>query len=1004
MPRKSQKKRTQAMEIGEEELDGLVTSGSGYGRRDRGRRGKRGTAASSSSSKGGGLSSGWKAVLCIVTAISAILASGVVEVRLIKNESGGVVATKTNASTPPDGVGSTAAPAESQPTVAAAATTTAPTGPPPPAAASTTTAPVELPTVAPETPQGGDANPSPTPASEPANANANANGVPVAQATPPSDGAFWTYKSRAQPIADDERKRLEDEYGIWSWTDEPVRHKDNALFWTYKSRAQPIADDERKRLEDEYGTWSWTDEPTRHKDNALLEFYRKYDNRDFPWAELPSTAWQKDATYMGRYIEESKKLTMRSMEAILSEYGHGKKDAPDDSFEIRSGMFNVTFLADEAFMAMPGVPPGAAQGGWMTSKSWAGLKRRLLHALITEDSFVFAMGGHSAAAGHGNHYFQSYTLQVAWILEPIFARLGVKHQARNIANGGMGTGQNAMASAYLFGPDVDMLMWDSGMTERGERDPDLMARQAIIGGIKVPLLYSFPLGVLKKLNHFGECDVGTSGSGMSGVADAKTKEDLDNIAWAARYMKCASDINNAFCKPKEYNSTCWIPREDYTPTKPQDKYVGGRASWHPGFRAHQIRGRSIAFVILRALYEALGEWGAASNFQLDEEKWHVTTYYKHIREKVLGIAEENSPCYQMKGVGLGKLCNLPMKSRSDWSPRAYPNDSAMHHVMPKEQLEYRDAPVDIAYQPPDVHNPYLHPIPGAVDVLNIVSNGPAFRPIARTTYESFYDIPPMSLDKPMHKPGKGYMWYHPSGFCDGSLDSFCKREATNSCLLTQHNDSRSGVIGGPVSGWLLFQIPKVEHGYIVIKVESWHFKNEMTKTAGWKSINNENDERQMEESTNYLRSNANGNDNSNSNDGVGGDGDNEYFRAPHVRVNTNNAITEPIVGNDESFRAPPVRANTNNTMTEPIAVYDHESGRMLKRQPEPFCDQFRFDVSINGNVRTYNKTEFDKIHAVTQRVVEVITLLDDPSVTGDVNVAVQVRGCKQFQYSHIYWS
>jgi hypothetical protein len=40
-------------------------------------------------------------------------------------------------------------------------------------------------------------------------------------------------------------------------------------------------------------------------------------------------------------------------------------------------------------------------GGWTTKKSWEGLKRRLLHAVMTEDSFVFAMGGHSAAAGHG---------------------------------------------------------------------------------------------------------------------------------------------------------------------------------------------------------------------------------------------------------------------------------------------------------------------------------------------------------------------------------------------------------------------------------------------------------------------------------------------------------------------------------------------------------------------------------------------------------------------------
>jgi hypothetical protein len=33
--------------------------------------------------------------------------------------------------------------------------------------------------------------------------------------------------------------------------------------------------------------------------------------------------------------------------------------------------------------------------------------RRVLHAVMTEDTFT-VMGGHSAAAAHGNHFQQSY--------------------------------------------------------------------------------------------------------------------------------------------------------------------------------------------------------------------------------------------------------------------------------------------------------------------------------------------------------------------------------------------------------------------------------------------------------------------------------------------------------------------------------------------------------------------------------------------------------------------
>jgi hypothetical protein len=101
-------------------------------------------------------------------------------------------------------------------------------------------------------------------------------------------------------------------------------------------------------------------------------------------------------------------------------------------------------------------------GGCTTIESFENLKRRLLHAIMTEDIFVVAMSGHSAAAGHGNHFTQSYILQVQWILEGVFSRLGVRHQARNIGLGGLGTVQTGLATKQILGHDVDVLMWDAG--------------------------------------------------------------------------------------------------------------------------------------------------------------------------------------------------------------------------------------------------------------------------------------------------------------------------------------------------------------------------------------------------------------------------------------------------------------------------------------------------------------------------------------------------------------
>ena len=81
-----------------------------------------------------------------------------------------------------------------------------------------------------------------------------------------------------------------------------------------------------------------------------------------------------------------------------------------------------------------------------------------------------------------NHFQQSYSLQVQWILEPVFARLGVRHESRNVGNAGVGTIHNAIGSGSIYGPDVDILMYDSMSTEDGdERAVDLFARQAILG-------------------------------------------------------------------------------------------------------------------------------------------------------------------------------------------------------------------------------------------------------------------------------------------------------------------------------------------------------------------------------------------------------------------------------------------------------------------------------------------------------------------------------------------
>ena len=114
---------------------------------------------------------------------------------------------------------------------------------------------------------------------------------------------------------------------------------------------------------------------------------------DVPRSQFPSQAWQLDRDYLAKFLPESIQLVQRAQRAILAKYGHAWNDTSPSSL---SEMFRIfCYNASNAV-----VTAGTRQGGWTTESSWQGLVKRILHAIMTEDSFVFAMGGHSAAAGH----------------------------------------------------------------------------------------------------------------------------------------------------------------------------------------------------------------------------------------------------------------------------------------------------------------------------------------------------------------------------------------------------------------------------------------------------------------------------------------------------------------------------------------------------------------------------------------------------------------------------
>lgn len=622
----------------------------------------------------------------------------------------------------------------------------------------------------------------------------------------------------------------------------------------YRRRGQPMTDDDRKAMVDKWGSWTLVDE----KERPNHDYYAIYPNRDIPRSDFPENAWQTDQEYLAKFLPESIKLVERTQEAILAEYG-----LTEGSWEERTEMFSL-----EMFDTLEGTSPyvitkpetgwrkdtQGERGGWSTTKSWEGLKRRLLHAIMTEDSFIFAMGGHSAAAGHGNLFQQSYSIQLQWIMEAVFARLGVRHVAKNFANGGLGTIQHGLAAASVYGPAIDMLMWDSSMTEGDGPSIEVFARQGLIGGVKVPVLWGLKSDVSKPFNMGADVDVGMLGRGTYGLKKAEKFEDLESIPWAARYMKCDGDLNEV-CGQNKYTAHCWDEnRTDVAPPTKQAGFPGGRAKWHPGSREHQLQGRVLTFTILQALKEALVTWSEVDNFELPDDQWHLTEWYDIIRSKLEALGPGFGFCHEEADNDLDWVCRYPVKGRTEFTPRAFPSLSNIRSLMPPEMAANVPESARPLYNPPEQFIPELHPPPGAVDVLNIVEAGIDFKSTLNPDYAVAYYKKP-TFEKPSSFTfGKGIGLYSRAGdeFCDGTADAFCGKGPEDNCLLAGTNDYRGGLILDGYSGWTVLNLPELKYGYIALKFECWHKEGENPQTKDWASENNESTSRRLGDPTKYC--------------------------------------------------------------------------------------------------------------------------------------------------------
>jgi len=381
-----------------------------------------------------------------------------------------------------------------------------------------------------------------------------------------------------------------------------------------------------------------------------------------------------------------------------------------------------------------------------------------------------------------------------------------------------------------------------------------------------------------------------------------------------------------------------------------------------------------------------------------------------------------------------RLCNIPMQGRTLWGPRHNPMETSLLSIMRPNRYGERDpAPTNgymdgPCYQPPDlayraswvvppsfldgVENPEAQaPLIGYSRRLDgegggQVSGPPSLRGEAssdavarrggdgrRSLREEQVDaVHPRPLDVPRGESplptgaaddgttgrrldaiepglGLGVKWGR-TGVCDGSSHHWCDKKCDSNCLMGGAQDNRGMVCFDGTSGWLVFDVKGVKHGFIGGRMEPWHKPNEIPEmgiTNGWTEENN------------------------------GGDGN--YGKSGGAR-----RLVE-----ERSRRA--VREGVER-MEEEIARDIEAEGDISRRRlgGGQSCgltgNDYTFEFAINGSVVTWDKAKFCEHFTRLNYNLDVIKFMDDPDKTGDFEVAMRMAGnTKEVMcISHLYWA
>ncbi|KAK1739865.1 hypothetical protein QTG54_009624 [Skeletonema marinoi] len=639
-------------------------------------------------------------------------------------------------------------------------------------------------------------------------------------------------------------------------------------------------------IRNEYGYWKFKDSyPFKNKgksrpvvDWAAIAAKTTNGNPlhgEISKEDFPKESWQTDTDYITNFITEAKALLHRVREGIYAEYGWATSSLTSEQIDQRNVFLGVHIASE-----MDGIGPDKGVA-WIYKDSFDALVKKLMNAMMTNDHFFVTLGGHSAAAGHGNNFFQSYMMQFHDVMEPVFDRLGMVLVTANLAQGGMGTLQAVLAGVDVYG-EKDFMVWDSSMTEKGPLQ-DVFGRMMLLSGHRVPILFDIGggKGFMDALRKEVGAHVGGITSGNPHLKETESLEQAATLPHALQHLFCKGGVPTCGQTQFKYNASCWTDRVDVeTPPTAQNKGYGGQAKWHPGNRSHQLIGRRMTLLFLRALDEAMNIWLRATVSEgspLDGKYWHLAEEENKIRDALKSGNATATPCGELMKL-TPRVCNTPMRGGTEWTPRYRGDESSIRQLLKPSPSGYIPSKVGDAeqvYGGREARIPQLRIPIGEVDVAMIarslpqrnrsrkrslstsgISAGAASAEAKRGGhhwYSRISSTSSMLRNETNHRilgrrladdsgaivPGEGWEVQGGNiGYCDGTSNAVCARDTSSICLMTGHNDGRGTLDGDALSGWVVFNLKDVTQGLFLARMESWFPMETNKRTESWTAINN----------------------------------------------------------------------------------------------------------------------------------------------------------------------